>query len=224
MGLKDAGEWSFSFSWVSGIKGNRSFLFFCERFPSQPARLRAEPRSSCFRRPSSWPPFGIWRGATAQALPTGVRSLLEASSGGPPKRFLLNPSGNGIKRLPSELAFTSRWAYKLSFWKDAFTENNSMLYLLAVSDSWNMRNICVVSKRKMPTSPSGNWTPVSRVTGGDTNHYTNEELLPKRLISFPLWFLSPLPATSKCGNPNIFAAHICSGRLVLLVKRINDLE
>ncbi len=26
-------------------------------------------------------------------------------------------------------------------------------------------------------SPSGNWTLVSRVTGGDTNHYTNEDLL-----------------------------------------------
>ena len=27
-------------------------------------------------------------------------------------------------------------------------------------------------------SPSGNRTPVSRVTGGDTYHYTNEDLLP----------------------------------------------
>ena len=26
-------------------------------------------------------------------------------------------------------------------------------------------------------SPAGNWTPVSRVTGGDTNHYTTEDLL-----------------------------------------------
>ena len=26
------------------------------------------------------------------------------------------------------------------------------------------------------SSPAGNWTPVSRVTGGDTNHYTTEEL------------------------------------------------
>ena len=24
-------------------------------------------------------------------------------------------------------------------------------------------------------SPAGNWTPVSRVTGGDTDHYTNED-------------------------------------------------
>ena len=29
------------------------------------------------------------------------------------------------------------------------------------------------------SSPAGNWTPVSRVTGGDTNHYTTEELLDK---------------------------------------------
>ena len=29
----------------------------------------------------------------------------------------------------------------------------------------------------MNSSPSGNRTPVSRVTGGDTDHYTNEDLL-----------------------------------------------
>ena len=29
-------------------------------------------------------------------------------------------------------------------------------------------------KSKMP-SPSGNWTPVFRVTGGDTHHYTTED-------------------------------------------------
>ena len=28
---------------------------------------------------------------------------------------------------------------------------------------------------KGQTSPSGNRTPVSRVTGGDTHHYTNED-------------------------------------------------
>ena len=32
-------------------------------------------------------------------------------------------------------------------------------------------------KVKSHISPSGNWTLVSRVTGGDTNHYTNEDLL-----------------------------------------------
>ena len=30
---------------------------------------------------------------------------------------------------------------------------------------------------KGPASPSGNRTPVSRVTGGDTHHYTNEDWL-----------------------------------------------
>ena len=29
---------------------------------------------------------------------------------------------------------------------------------------------------KRNSSPAGNWTPVSRVTGGDTNHYTTEDL------------------------------------------------
>ena len=30
-------------------------------------------------------------------------------------------------------------------------------------------------KKKKKFSPSGNRTPVSRVTGGDTYHYTNED-------------------------------------------------
>ena len=33
-------------------------------------------------------------------------------------------------------------------------------------------------------SPSGNRTPVSRVTGGDTHHYTNEEYM-KAIFSTP---------------------------------------
>ena len=32
-------------------------------------------------------------------------------------------------------------------------------------------------EQKMYSSPSGNRTPVSRVTGGDTDHYTNEDFL-----------------------------------------------
>ncbi len=33
------------------------------------------------------------------------------------------------------------------------------------------------NKNEKKTSPTGNWTPVSRVTGGDTDHYTIEDLL-----------------------------------------------
>ena len=33
--------------------------------------------------------------------------------------------------------------------------------------------------KKFLSSPAGNRTPVSRVTGGDTHHYTTEELLLK---------------------------------------------
>ena len=31
-------------------------------------------------------------------------------------------------------------------------------------------------EKKYPLSQVGNWTPVSRVTGGDTHHYTTEDL------------------------------------------------
>ena len=37
------------------------------------------------------------------------------------------------------------------------------------------------SGKKVVFSPSGNRTPVSRVTGGDTYHYTNEEMFVKKI-------------------------------------------
>ena len=36
--------------------------------------------------------------------------------------------------------------------------------------------LALKAKRKKKHSPSGNRTPVSRVTGGDTYHYTNEDV------------------------------------------------
>ncbi len=41
---------------------------------------------------------------------------------------------------------------------------------------------CILKHLKLyliKISPWGNWTPISRVTGGDTHHYTKEELLVK---------------------------------------------
>ena len=42
---------------------------------------------------------------------------------------------------------------------------------------------------KKKSSPAGNRTPVSRVTGGDTYHYTTEDLMRKELIFSDLLFL-----------------------------------
>ena len=39
-------------------------------------------------------------------------------------------------------------------------------------------------KRYKKFSPSGNRTPVSRVTGGDTYHYTNED--PRSMVAYNL--------------------------------------
>ena len=46
------------------------------------------------------------------------------------------------------------------------------------SRSRSIKNItlCTRKIKKYKLSPSGNRTPVSRVTGGDTYHYTNEDL------------------------------------------------
>ena len=42
------------------------------------------------------------------------------------------------------------------------------------------------SRNKKETSPAGNRTPVSRVTGGDTDHYTTEDLRDGRLPALRL--------------------------------------
>ena len=44
-----------------------------------------------------------------------------------------------------------------------------------------MNYIEIKNKQKVQKkiSPAGNRTPVSRVTGGDTNHYTTEDLMLK---------------------------------------------
>jgi hypothetical protein len=74
-------------------------------------------------------------------------------------------------------------------------------HMLVPSNTWNhlkakqtriilaMKLQCIVGRYRQATiyvetgcskkersSPSGNWTRVTRVTGGYTNHYTNEEL------------------------------------------------
>ena len=62
-------------------------------------------------------------------------------------------------------------------------------------------------KSKRCTSPSGNRTLVSRVTGGDTDHYTNEELMQVFILnsdqegSFP-WISIRLPL-NPWSNPAI---------------------
>ncbi len=40
---------------------------------------------------------------------------------------------------------------------------------------WYRFNISYQNHEKKNISPTGNWTPVSRVTGGDTDHYTVED-------------------------------------------------
>ena len=47
-------------------------------------------------------------------------------------------------------------------------------------------------KKNLITSPAGNRTPVSRVTGGDTHHYTTEDRT--RKVRKPLLFKGKMPS------------------------------
>ena len=49
-------------------------------------------------------------------------------------------------------------------------------------------------KKEFIASPSGNRTPVSRVTGGDTHHYTNEELHEQASSDSSLISFDPAPS------------------------------
>ena len=61
-------------------------------------------------------------------------------------------------------------------------------------------------KKKEQASPSGNRTPVSRVTGGDTYHYTNEDWLMGDLAFLRIQANSPvskIPLCSGKGDPSL---------------------
>ena len=167
-----------------------------------------------------------------RALPASVSYRLGASSGFLTSVFvLLNPSDNSVKRLLSELAFISRWALslKVTILKRRTYKNICMLCLSARPGSWITREIVVVVSKSESFSPSGNWTPVSRVTGGDTNHYTNEELLINLLSNITSRWekISPPTVTCRCENTQPVTPHIIhSGRLGLFssLKTVNGLE
>ena len=46
-----------------------------------------------------------------------------------------------------------------------------------IQSLWSKKNSVLSPAGNSVLSPAGNWSPVSRVTGGDTNHYTTEDLL-----------------------------------------------
>ena len=57
----------------------------------------------------------------------------------------------------------------------------------------------VSSLKKVSVSPSGNRTPVSRVTGGDTHHYTNEDWLNTAPVQFRTKSGEPISLLLKAG-------------------------
>ena len=58
-----------------------------------------------------------------------------------------------------------------------FLEKIQLQDKLESAKGYNYSNKIIESPKKKRISPTGNRTPVSRVTGGDTYHYTIEDLL-----------------------------------------------
>ena len=68
----------------------------------------------------------------------------------------------------------------------------SMLTFFVNSARWECWSRCTRKLAKnISNSPTGNWTPVSRVTGGDTHHYTIED----GLLMTTFWTFSTITIT-----------------------------
>ena len=76
----------------------------------------------------------------------------------------------------------SCWSYLPSWMKRKF-KSKVLKLKFTFTNSWReegKKKIIIINKRKrVLSSPAGNRTPVSRVTGGDTHHYTTEDLMLK---------------------------------------------
>ena len=96
-------------------------------------------------------------------------------------------------------AWCCYWNSELLLWKIQWFETEIKSFTIAMSDFqfqnakyftiefFNLLKILLNEIAKGFFSPSGNWTPVSRVTGGDTYHYTNEDACvnPKFFPTYP---------------------------------------
>ena len=76
----------------------------------------------------------------------------------------------------------SCWWYLPSWMKRKF-KSKVLKLKFTFTNSWReegKKKIIIINERKrVLSSPAGNRTPVSRVTGGDTHHYTTEDLISK---------------------------------------------
>ena len=77
----------------------------------------------------------------------------------------------------------SCWSYLPSWMKRKF-KSKVLKLKFTFTNSWREEGkkkiIIIINERKrVLSSPAGNRTPVSRVTGGDTHHYTTEDLISK---------------------------------------------
>ena len=86
----------------------------------------------------------------------------------------------------------------------------------------NRSKMCVRSSLavKGEASPSGNRTPVSRVTGGDTHHYTNEDWLREGLNNLQLLLDYPLILGRLYGEQGsiVLPRHRLPGNLVFIMQ------
>lgn len=86
--------------------------------------------------------------------------------------------GSNPGRLEDSYLFWKEHIHEFGFLVEKVLSNRTFL-LRRLRRAMNRKTLSIVNSKvtkKIYSSPAGNRTPVSRVTGGDTYHYTTEEL------------------------------------------------
>ena len=144
-----------------------------------PSRTSNTSNTDCGRRPQDLlnllgvNKYALYRATTFKThhSPSGNWTPVSRVTGGDTyhytnedcRRILTPKSFSERRTLPSRTSNTSN--------TDCGRRPQDLLNLLGV----NKYALYRATTFKTHHSPSGNWTPVSRVTGGDTYHYTNED-------------------------------------------------
>ena len=144
-----------------------------------PSRTSNTSNTDCGRRPQDLlnllgvNKYALYRATTFKThhSPSGKWTPVSRVTGGDTyhytnedcRRILTPKSFSERRTLPSRTSNTSN--------TDCGRRPQDLLNLLGV----NKYALYRATTFKTHHSPSGNWTPVSRVTGGDTYHYTNED-------------------------------------------------